>query len=125
MKFSGLTPSERRTVTIGGSVVLASAIFVWGVRPFLASLTDAKDRLRIERETLARERAAVAQARTNPLLQLRADSAMALTTPRLFSGRDDVMASADLVAYLGDVTRKARVLLQDRSEEHTSELQSH
>lgn len=113
MKFGNLTPSERRTVTIGGSILLASALFVWGVRPFVDSLSAAKERLRIERETLARERAAVAQARTNPMLQQRADSAMALTTPRLFSGRDDVMASADLVAYLGDISRKARVLLQD------------
>lgn len=113
MKIGNLSPSEQRTVTIGASILLASALFVWGLKPFAASLGDAKERLRVERETLARERAAVAQARANPLLQQRADSVMALTAPRLFTGRDDVMASADLVAYLGDISRKARVLLQD------------
>ncbi len=113
MKFGNLSPSERRTVTIGASILLVSGAFVWGVRPFVASLNTAKEKLRVERETLARERAAVAQSRSNPLLQQRADSAMLLTAPRLFSGRDDVMASADLVAYLGAISLKARVLLQD------------
>lgn len=32
--------------------------------------------------------------------------------PRLFEGRDDVMASAELASYLGEVSRKARVWLQ-------------
>ena len=113
MNVGNLSASERRTVAIGAGILLAAGVFVWGVKPFTAALGAAKDRLRVERETLARERAAVAQARANPGLQHRADSVMALTTPRLFSGRDDVMASADLVAYLGDMSRRARVLLQD------------
>ena len=33
--------------------------------------------------------------------------------PRLFEGKDDVMASAELASYLGDVARKTRVWLQD------------
>jgi hypothetical protein len=33
--------------------------------------------------------------------------------PRLFEGRDDVMASAELAAYLGDVAQSSRVWLQD------------
>ena len=113
MKLGNLSLSERRTVPIGASIVLASGLFVRGFKPYATSLGGAKERLRLERETLAREQTTVAQARADPLLQQRADSAMALTTPRLFSGRDDVMASADLVAYLGDMSRRARVLLQD------------
>lgn len=113
MKLGALSASERRTISIGAGILLVAGAYVWAVRPFWTALGDARERLRIERETLARERAAVATARANPRLQQRADSAMALATPRLFTGRDDVMASADLVAYLGDVTRKARVLLQD------------
>ena len=35
--------------------------------------------------------------------------------PRLFEGKDDVMASAELASYLGDVARTSRVWLQDAS----------
>ena len=66
-----------------------------------------------ERATLARERAAIATARKNPQLQHIADSAMRAMRPRLFEGKDDVMASAELASYLGDVAQGARVWLQD------------
>jgi hypothetical protein len=42
-----------------------------------------------------------------------ADSAMRAMQPRLFEGKDDVMASAELAAYVGDLARGARVWLQD------------
>ncbi len=54
-------------------------------------------------------------ARQNPELQHIADSAMRAMRPRLFEGKDDVMASAELASYLGDVARKTRVWLQDAS----------
>ncbi|HMA23749.1 MAG TPA: GspMb/PilO family protein, partial [Gemmatimonadaceae bacterium] len=59
------------------------------------------------------ERVAVATARHNPQLQRIADSAMRAMRPRLFEGKDDVMASAELASYVGDVARRARVWLQD------------
>jgi hypothetical protein len=62
---------------------------------------------------LARERAAVSTARHNPQLQHIADSAMRAMRPRLFEGKDDVMASAELASYVGDVAQRARVWLQD------------
>ncbi|HEX4683280.1 MAG TPA: GspMb/PilO family protein, partial [Gemmatimonadaceae bacterium] len=62
---------------------------------------------------LARERAAVMSARKNPQLQHVADSAMRAVHPRLFEGKDDVMASAELAAYVGDMARRSRVWLQD------------
>jgi hypothetical protein len=64
---------------------------------------------------LARERAAIELARRNPHLRRVADSAMHDMSPRLFAGRDDVMASAELASYLGDVARQTRVFLQDAS----------
>jgi hypothetical protein len=62
---------------------------------------------------LARERVAVSTARHNPQLQHIADSAMRVMRPRLFEGKDDVMASAELASYVGEVARRARVWLQD------------
>jgi len=113
MKWSTMTPRERRTITIGALVVLPSLLYIWGVRPYRAALSDARDQLATERATLARERAAIATARQNPQLQHIADSAMRVMRPRLFEGKDDVMASAELAAYVGDVAQGARVWLQD------------
>jgi hypothetical protein len=113
MKWSTLSARERRTVSVGGAIVLASLGFLYGVRPYRAALEDARGLLATEQATLARERAAVASAKRNPQLHRAADSAMRAMRPRLFEGKDDVMASAELASYLGDVARRARVWLQD------------
>ena len=76
-------------------------------------MADARDQLATERLALSRERAAVANARRNPQLRHVADSAMSAARPRLFEGKDDVMASAELASYLGDVARDTRVWLED------------
>ena len=62
MKWSTLSARERRTVWIGGAIVVVSLGFLYGVRPYRAALEDARDQLAAERATLARERAAVASA---------------------------------------------------------------
>jgi len=113
MKWSSLKPSERRYIVVGALLVVPSLFYIWGVRPYFAALSDARDQLATERATLMRERAAVATAMQNPRLQHMADSAMRVLTPRLFEGKDDVMASAELASYVGDVARHARVWLQD------------
>jgi hypothetical protein len=112
MKWSTLSARERRTVSVGGAIVLASLGFLYGVRPYRAALEDARGLLATEQATLARERAAVASAKQNPQLHKVADSAMRAMRPRLFEGKDDVMASAELASYLGDVAHKARVWMQ-------------
>jgi hypothetical protein len=103
---------ERRTIVLGASVVLAGFALIWG-RMYRDALAAARDELATERATLARERAAVSTARHNPQLQHIADSAMRAMRPRLFEGKDDVMASAELASYVGDVAQRARVWLQD------------
>lgn len=113
MKWSALSARERRTVIVGGLVAGAGLFFVWGVRPYRAALVDARETLSTETAALARERAAVASARENPRLLQMTDSAMRAARPRLFEGKDDVMASAELASYLGDVARRARVWMQD------------
>lgn len=97
----------------GVVVLLPGLVLIWGVRPYQAALSDARDELATERATLARERAAVETSRHNPQLQHIADSAMRTMRPRLFEGTDDVMASAELASYVGDVARRARVSLLD------------
>jgi hypothetical protein len=113
MKWSTMNPRDRRAVVLGAVALLPFVLYIWAVRPYVAALNDARDQLETERATLARERAAVAAAKANPQLQHVADSAMRAMRPRLFEGRDDVMASSELAAYLGDVAENSRVWLQD------------
>jgi hypothetical protein len=115
MKWSAMTSRDRRAVSYGVVVLLPFLIYIWGVRPYQSRLSDARDQLATERATLARERAAILTARKNPQMQHIADSAMRVMRPRLFEGKDDVMASAELASYLGDVAQRARVWLQDAS----------
>lgn len=113
MKWGAMNERDRRAVMLGAVVLLPFVLYIWAARPYLAALSDARDQLATERATLARERAAVAAAEHNPRLQHVADSAMRLMQPRLFEGKDDVMASSELAAYLGDVAERSRVWLQD------------
>ena len=107
-----MSPRERRAIVMGAGVVLAGFAVISG-RMYRDALASARDELATERATLARERVAVATARHNPQLQHIADSAMRAMRPRLFEGKDDVMASSELASYVGDVARRARVWLQD------------
>ena len=110
-----MSPRDRRALLLGALVLTPPLFYIWGVRPYVAALSDTHQQLDAERDGLARERAAIAAARKSPELQHLADSAMRAAAPRLFEGRDDVMASAELAAYLGDVARARHVWLQDAS----------
>jgi Type II secretion system (T2SS), protein M subtype b len=120
MKWSTMPVRDRRAVMLGVGVLLPAFIFIWGVRPYLGALDDAHQELAAQTDALARERAAVTSARENPRLRQIADSAMQAIEPRLFAGRDDVMASALLASYVGDLAAKARVWLQDANTRPTT-----
>jgi hypothetical protein len=115
MKLSAMSAGDRRALLLGAAVVLPSLLFVFGVKPYRAALADVQQQLSVERDAFARERAAVSAARQHPQMQHVADSAMQATAPRLFAGRDDVMASAEVATYIGETARKNHVWLQDAS----------
>lgn len=106
-----LKDRERKVVFWGALIVIPTLFYYYGVKPFQASLADKRDQLEFERTALVREEAAIAAAKRNPALQGVADSLMKLTESRLFSGADDVMASAELGSYLGEVAGNNHVLL--------------
>lgn len=108
-----LSTRDRRALTLGALVLLPALFFIWGVKPFLATLSESRDFLSVERAALSRERAAVSAAQRNPGLQQLADSLMRAMSPRLFAGRDDVMATAELVSHLGAVAAEHDVWLQN------------
>jgi len=108
-----MSAKDRRAVVIGAVILIPSLFYIWGVKPYRASITEMRDQLETGRLALAREKAAMTMTRTNPSAQLAADSALAKVSSRLFVGRDDAIASSQLAAYLGDVARHSRVLMQD------------
>lgn len=108
-----LSARDRRALWLGALLVLPALGVVFAVRPYLAALDSTRDQLAAERGALARERAAVAAAARNPEYQLVADSLMRAAIPTLFSGRDDVIATAELVSYLGAVANENDVWLQN------------
>ncbi len=108
-----LSTRDRRALWLGALVLLPALFFVYGVKPYLAALDSARDSLSAERLALARERAAVQAAERNPGMQSLADSLVREMSPRLFAGRDDVIATAELVSHLGDVAREHDVWLQN------------
>ena len=113
MSWSTMSPKDRRAIILGAVLVLPALIFIWGVRPYRAAMAETHDELETARLALSREKAAVAGKPTAPGGQQLADSALTLVGPRLFEGRDDAIASAQLAAYLGTVARRSRVLMED------------
>jgi hypothetical protein len=111
--MSNVTSRDRRAVFLGAAILLPALLFIWGVRPFLSAVRENRDLLASERATLSRELAAIEAARTNPDLHRVADSAMRAVAPRLFEGRDSVMATAELGSYLGDIAARHDVWLQN------------
>jgi hypothetical protein len=108
-----MSPKDRRAIVLGAVIVLPALIFIWGVRPYRAAMAETRDELETARLALSREKAAVAAKPTAPGGQQFADSALVMVAPRLFEGRDDAIASAQLAAYLGTVARRSRVLMED------------
>src|SRR4051812_39490599 len=113
MNWSTMSAKDRRAILLGALILVPALLFIWVVRPYTAALTDARDAIALERLALSRELAAVKNAQVDPTGQRAADSAVTAAAPRLFEGRDDAIASAQLAAYLGTVAKRSRVLLQD------------
>lgn len=115
MSPSGMGSRDRRALFLGAAILLPALAYIWGVKPLMASLDDTRTLVADQRRLLSQERAAVAAAQRNPDLQRIADSAMRAMTPRLFEGRDDVMATGELLSHIGEVARQNEVLLQSAS----------
>ncbi len=50
-----LAPGDRRAILLGLGVMVSAVVIIFGVRPSYGALTDARERLALEREVLARE----------------------------------------------------------------------
>jgi hypothetical protein len=120
MSLATMSPRDRRALFWMAAILIPSLGYVWGVKPMLASLDATRQQVFDQRQLLAHEQAAVDAAKRNPDMQRIADSAMRAMTPRLFEGRDDVMATAELVSHLGVIAYESNVDLQSASTRPTT-----
>lgn len=111
---------DRRALAIGA--FLAAPFVGWKliVRPYVNALTSTREQLQAQRRLLARELELLASAKRYPAELARAERALNGTALKLFSGPDDVSATAALAYYVSDQARKARVVVQ-QVETHNAE----
>jgi hypothetical protein len=106
-----LSARDRRALRLGAWIVLPALLVALVLRPAVSRLDETRDTLAAERLLLAREHAALADARA-------ADEGSTTQWPaadRLFSGRDDVIATAALASYVGGLAEAQDVWVQSAS----------
>jgi hypothetical protein len=106
-----LTPRDTRILRLAAYILIPSLGYVYGVKPYMASLTAMRDQMVTEQSALAREQTLLADHARNPDLQRDTDAAVLNATPLLFTGRDDIIASAELATYVTKMAEAARVNL--------------
>ena len=112
MSLLTLSPRDRRALRLAAIVLVPSLGWVYGLRPYLESLGAMRDQVVIESATLARERALIADRVRHPEKQRDIEKTAQSTAPRLFEGRDAVIASAELASYVTETAERTRVNLQ-------------
>lgn len=107
-RWSLLSARDRRALVLGAWIVVPALFLALVIRPAMAQLNEVRDSLAAERLLLARERAALAHARTTRDGEERTRP----VTDQLFSGRDDVIATAALASYVGTIAEAQDVWVQ-------------
>ncbi|HEX6369722.1 MAG TPA: type II secretion system protein GspM [Longimicrobium sp.] len=107
--WSQMSPRDRRALTLGGAVLVPALLFALVVRPLAGGVDETRERVREQRELLARERGLVAQAAEYPSRLRRAEAALRAEGPRLFRGIDGLAAASALEEYVSDAADRNRV----------------
>ena len=110
-RWSSLHPGDRRAVAIGGALLLASLLTVYGLMPYLRSLDAAKAALAMERNLLQRETALLAQSRGFEVRFSAAELTLMEEAPRLFGG-DAIVATAALATHVVRTAAASRVVVR-------------
>jgi type II secretion system (T2SS) protein M len=108
-----LAVRDRRALVLGAVVLMPVLLFRGVVRPYARARAALGERVRVQRDLLARELAVLADARSLRERRARLDASLAADAPRLFPGTEPYAATADLVSYVGETARRNRVQVQD------------
>lgn len=109
MSWSTMSPRDRRALAIGGALLVPALLFALVVRPLAGGVGETRERVREQRELLARERGLVAEAPRYPARLRRAEAALRAEAPRLFRGIDGLAAASALEEYVSDAAERNRV----------------
>lgn len=112
MKAPRLTDRDRRALLLGALVLAPALSFTLGVRPYVATLTSARQALDAQRDLLRREIQLLRESEVYPEMAHRAERALRTETPRLFDAPDALSANGALAAYVRERAREHRVLIQ-------------
>lgn len=110
MRRATLAPRDRRALRVLLVVVAIAGCWMWIIRPSLARRALLLDRVSAERALLEREQAALAQNGADRTAST--DSLVRQVSARLLDGRDAVVATSSLAAYLTTVAAAHDVWLQ-------------
>ena len=107
-----LAPRDRRALRMGALIVGVALAWSFVARPSMTRRAELADLLDAERARLARELAVGRDAATSTRRAPGNDSLVHALDARLFTGADGVIATAQLVDYLGDTARRSEVWMQ-------------
>jgi hypothetical protein len=111
--LNGLAPRDRRAILVGLAILLPAVVYVLGVKPYLAALSDIRDRVAVEQRALAGELDLLENAETLPDEIQRARAEADLYEGRLVKAPSQVLAEAALSAFLESSASRNRVLLEE------------
>lgn len=103
---------DRRALTFGGSILLASFVFSFGIQPYRRSHAALSERVTEQRALLARELSVLGTAGDLPSDVREATRDLDGQGLKLLPGRDPLAASAALVGLVGDEARRQGVALE-------------
>jgi hypothetical protein len=107
-----LSSRDRRALRLGLVLAVPTLIYVFAIKPYVASIRVAKDSLQTQRDLLAREEALVRNAPNMPRQIAAARSAVAAEHMRLYSQPDVIAATGALSREVSAAFEDAGISLQ-------------
>ncbi len=110
--LNALSPRDRRALISGGAIAALAFVFAFAVKPYVRSLVETRDDLRVQRDLLSRERAVLNAANRFPVALQQSRSALAEHSTPLFDGLDELSATSNLSDLISETALANRVLVQ-------------
>ena len=111
--FDGMAPRDRRALLLGMAIMIPALLWVFGVRPYRAALSEARERVTAERELLSRELDLLYSSTELAGAVQEAEDDALLVESRMLQASSLVLAEAELTDFLELVAFESRVLLEE------------
>jgi len=111
--FDQMSSRDRRAVFLGLAVLLPALVYAFGIRPYLAALTDVREQTFQAQGLLARELELLERADELPETARLAREVASGVEGRMLQARSLVLAEAELTDFLEAAAYHSRVLLEE------------